>query len=359
MRIEQLTFTRFVAALAIVIYHYGSGSYLFNGDDYYFIFRQANLGVSYFFTLSGFVMIIAYGSRGPVNFFEYLKNRMARIYPVYLLALFWLLCIDKFNFDPVDLFLNVIMIQSWFPGKAMTLNFPGWSLSVELFFYSVFPLLLNAVYSKLKWQINALWIIVFWIVSQIVVHRVSQGTLGIPGFSVSDLSYHPILHLNEFLVGNITGLLFLNKLKSYNRNYLPAIVGLFVLLIIALKFSHGYNLHNGLLCVIFAPLILLMTLSNDKITHFFSRKPFVFLGEISFGVYILQFPVWKFFADHKMELYLGLDPRLDFTRSFLIRLMILLVLATISYLFFEKPLRTRIQKLRMRGYLKYHRAATP
>jgi len=48
MRIEQLTFTRFLAAISIVIYHYGKNIFPFNHEITSFIFRQANLGVSYF-----------------------------------------------------------------------------------------------------------------------------------------------------------------------------------------------------------------------------------------------------------------------------------------------------------------------
>ena len=159
MRIEQLTFTRFIAAISIVIFHYGKGSYLFNNEYISFIFQQANIGVSYFFILSGFVMIIAYGNRENVNFLEYIKNRLARIYPVYLLAIFLVIIINLFkNLNILDLLLNLIMIQSWVHQKALTMNFPGWSLSVEMFFYISFPFLANRIYSNQNLKFNAIWI---------------------------------------------------------------------------------------------------------------------------------------------------------------------------------------------------------
>ena len=151
MRIEQLNFTRFIAAISIVIYHYGKEVSIFYNDYTSFIFRQANVGVSYFFILSGFIMIIAYGTREKINFLKYLNNRFARIYPVYLLAILLILGIKLFkNIDKIDLILNLSMLQSWIHNKALTLNYPGWSLSVELFFYLTFPLLFNYFYSKKK-----------------------------------------------------------------------------------------------------------------------------------------------------------------------------------------------------------------
>ena len=59
MRIEQLTFTRFLAATSIVIFHYGVKCYPFNNNEIAFIFKSADVGVSYFFILSGFVMLLA------------------------------------------------------------------------------------------------------------------------------------------------------------------------------------------------------------------------------------------------------------------------------------------------------------
>ena len=93
MRIEQLTFTRFIAAIAIVIFHFGKGIYPFGSGLLSTIINNANVAVSYFFTLSGFVMIIAYGaSNKMINARKYYINRVAKIYPVYFLSLLLMLC---------------------------------------------------------------------------------------------------------------------------------------------------------------------------------------------------------------------------------------------------------------------------
>jgi peptidoglycan/LPS O-acetylase OafA/YrhL len=92
MRIEQLTFTRFIAAVSIVIFHFGSGRFPLNILYPQFIFKQANVSVSYFFILSGFVMIVAYHKNSNIDFIAYMKNRFARIYPVYFIAIFFYYC---------------------------------------------------------------------------------------------------------------------------------------------------------------------------------------------------------------------------------------------------------------------------
>lgn len=347
MRIEQLTFTRFLAAISIVIFHYGKEINLFYNEYSSFIFKQANVGVSYFFVLSGFVMIIAYGNRDKINFFEYIKNRLARIYPVYLLAILLIIGINLFqNINKLDLLLNIFMLQSWIPEKALTLNFPGWSLSVELFFYVSFPILLNHFYSKQSLKYLTIWIVLFWIFSQIIFHLMLNGTLELSIYSTKDIPYYPLMHFNEFLIGNLAGLYFIKKLKNKQNNFQIPILLTILILIILLKFPFGLNYHNGLLSIIFVPMIILISLSNDTFTKLISKNIFVFLGEISFGIYILQFPVWSIFSDYRMQKYFGLNKEIDFTTSFFIRLIILILLASLSYLFFEKPIRNRIKKLR-------------
>ncbi|PWA04844.1 acyltransferase family protein [Flavobacterium psychrotolerans] len=347
MRIEQLTFTRFIAALSIVIFHYGQGSYLFNNKYLSFIFSQADVGVSYFFILSGFVMIIAYYNKKDVPFYDFIKNRLARVYPVYFLAIFLLLILKINSTSLEDLFLNILMIQSWIPGKATSHNYPGWSLSTELFFYLSFPFLFNYIYKKLTLKTISYLIILFCLFFQILFQLiVFYKIIEIPLYSNRDLNYLPIMRLNEFLIGNLAGLFFIKKLNIVNRNYNFHVFGVIALLLLVFKFPIDLNNHNGLLSVIFVPLIIFISLSKGKLSELFNNKVFVFLGEISFGIYILQYPVWCLINDYRLNKYLHLDNQDDFTLGFFIRLFFLVGLSSLSYLYFEKPIRNKIKLFR-------------
>jgi peptidoglycan/LPS O-acetylase OafA/YrhL len=343
VRIEQLTFTRFLAALSIVIFHYGKRSFLFNNEYVSFVFDQANIGVSYFFILSGFVMIIAYDNKN-IDAFDYLKNRLARIYPVYFIAIVLLIPIKLQYFNATDLLLNITMLQSWFPQKALKVNFVGWSLCVEMFFYILFPFLLNKLYSKTKLKFNFIWIISFWIISQILFHLIIFGIISPKIYSILDLYYHPLMHLNEFLVGNLAGLFFINKFQFYKKNYLPFILIFLIALLFLLKFPIGLNYHNGLMAIIFIPLILLISSSIDKFTKVFCNKGFVFLGEISFGIYLYQDFIWSLLTDYRIKKYFYLDKKADDTNSFMLRLFFLILISAISYLYIEKPMRNLIKR---------------
>ena len=130
-----------------------------------FIFVRANAFVSYFFILSGFIMIIAYGSKNSISLFNFFKNRFARIYPIYLLALMLLLLFNVRYNSPInysDLILNLFVIQAWIPGKAASFNPPGWALSIEIFFYLVFPFLFNFIYRKNKYKLLIYPVLFIW-----------------------------------------------------------------------------------------------------------------------------------------------------------------------------------------------------
>lgn len=343
MRIEQLTFTRFLAAISIVIFHYGKKSFLFNNSYVDFIFGNADVCVSYFFILSGFVMMIAYSSKTSIEPKVYFINRFARIYPMYLLALLIMLFL-QFRTNELDLsglFLNVLMIQSWVPGKILTVNPPGWSLSVEFVFYAIFPFIFNKCFNRYKPKQIFLYIVLFWILSQFIflilyyLFYVDKSTV------IKDFIMHnPLLHINEFLIGTLAGFIFIKKLQDKKKNYDFLILVFAGLIVLALKFSGVISFHNGLLAPLFIPLIIMISLNNGIITKVFQKKLFVFLGEISFGIYILQHPVYSLFSAYSVNKYLHIT---DPTAVFFIRFIILIITSSLAYVYVERPIQDKIK----------------
>jgi len=342
MRIEQLTFTRFLAAISIVIYHYAKHVFPFNHNSVEFIFRQANIGVSYFFILSGFVMIIAYKNKGKIEFRKFIKRRFARVYPVFFLAIIILLIYYTILGKPIDykgLLLNITIIQSWVPGKALSFNTPGWSLSVEMFFYLCFPFLFNHFYKKYTFKKLIFPVLVLFIVSQIVLHllRYSSFYDGYPSNSHDLTFFFPLMHLSEFLIGNLAGLFFIREIKV--KNYDLQITGLLIVILILLKFNIGINFHNGMMGFLFIPLIILISANNGYLTKVSNNKFLVFLGELSYSIYILQKPVYTWI--NGIMKYFNIY---NAVAIFYTSLIALLLFAAISYKFFEIPLRKMINK---------------
>lgn len=351
MRLEQLTFTRFIAAMAIVVFHFGSGAYPFNIPELQFIVHQAYLGVSYFFILSGFIMVVAYGSYEKIDPAVFLKNRLARIYPLLFLSVA-LLFLHTYLFDPAfrfgiikDAVLNLSLLQAWIPSKVLLFNGPAWSLSVEFFFYLIFPFLYNLVFSRKSLRTIAIVIILFWIIFQTAFFYLVKSPFneGYPSPNHALLFYSPFMHLSAFLAGNLGGLLFIKKFSGKTRNYDVAVILCATLLLLLLKYPTGMNYHNGLLAVVLIPFLLFMALNNGLITRLFNIRALVFLGEISFGIYILQIPVFRLTQSIVMELNITHDPKL----LFYISAVVLILFSALSYLFFEKPLRNCIKRIKL------------
>jgi|WetSurMetagenome_2_1015567.scaffolds.fasta_scaffold06840_2 peptidoglycan/LPS O-acetylase OafA/YrhL len=356
MRIEQLTFTRFLAAIPIVIYHFGSELFPYNANAFFFIVKQANLGVSYFFVLSGFVMIIAYSGNGQsaINPGKYYLNRFARIYPVYFLALMMLVLYyiirDK-SFTFTAFAMNLFVVQSWFPSYPLTLNGPSWSLAVEFFFYLLFPFLFNRIYTRYKFNKLIIPVVLFWIVSQTLLTLLNNSSFykGFPSHSHDLLFYFPLMHLNEFLIGNLGGLFLIKYRNKMITKTDIQILLLFVALIALLRFRLPFSYDNGLLAIVFVPFIILLSANNGFFTRVFTKKPFIFLGEISYGIYILQVPVYYWLQ--------GLLKFFGITQPyvlFYLPLAGLIATAGLSYVYFETPIRSFIKSLHQKRINQEH-----
>ena len=346
VRKDQITFTRFIAAIAIVIFHSGSAVFPFNHESVSFILKNANIGVSYFFTLSGFIMMLAYAGNDSINIPKYYKSRFARIAPSYYLALLLFLpfIVHKWAvYDYLGLFLNITMVQAWVPAKALSVNMPAWSVSVEVLFYLLFPWLFNLVYQRRRLWLILVGGVVFFLASQWLHQNLIDTNFsdGLGSASNNLIFYFPLMHLNEFVMGNIAGLLYIRYMSQRSRPNGPWIILSVVALLAILKFPIGISMHNGWLVIVFIPLMLFISSDDGVFSRLMSSRPMVFLGEISFGIYILQVP----FANFLYRIFLRYNIT-DENIIFYTYLIMLCLLAGLTFKFIETPLRKRINAFR-------------
>lgn len=325
--------------MAIVISHFNKDLFLYRIDYISNLFLRANVGVSYFFILSGFIMIVAYGQKNKIDYLEFYKNRFARIYPLYVLGLLLYLITRYHLFDGYKVLLYGLGIQSWIPGEAMILNFPGWSISVEFFFYLLFPVLYNYFYSKKN---KAIWIfaIVIWMVTQVFSNWYPTLEIykGPHTQSHEFLYYFPIWHVNEFLIGNLAGLYFIKNFRQ--KKYDLHILLLFLLVMVSLMFVPLFY-HNGLMALLFVPVIVLISSNNGWLTKLFSQKPLEYLGEISYAVYITHIPILYLLREFLRVQHCSFD----IDTVFVIYIIVMLICSAIFYQCIEKPMRNILRKI--------------
>ncbi|WP_276681366.1 acyltransferase family protein [Empedobacter brevis] len=354
MNTNQLTFTRFIAALFIVIYHFAGNLFVIENDFINVQREFLNLGVGYFYVLSGFVMMLAYGDRKIVNKKDYWINRVARVYPLHIFTLFTIIIVsilisinylEYYNFNVKSFLINALLIQSWIPEYSLGWNVPSWSVSVEMFFYFTFPFIYNFVIKRLSLVKLGVIFFMFWIISQIGMntfyHSNSYG--GYQSLDRYFLFYNPFLHFNTFLIGLWFGKLFKENYTKFSGNYDILIFVVFVACTILVYLLRDQFLHNGLLAIPFGILIILVALNTGGLTKLFNRKAFVYLGEISFAIYLLQNPVY--IALRKVFKVIGLNDNGYFV--FFVGLILLLIASHLTYKFVEIPMKNKIRNFKI------------
>lgn len=149
--IPALTGVRAIAAFLVFFHH-------FNQIDFAFPLRRTlnefHMGVTMFFLLSGFLICMRYFDSCELSetwFRKYIKNRIARIYPMYLLltvltfGLYFIFggeasVMNGFGSPLLLLVFNIFFIRGFFDDLKFTGVGQGWSLTVEESFYFLAPL---------------------------------------------------------------------------------------------------------------------------------------------------------------------------------------------------------------------------
>lgn len=322
-QINQIYFFRFLAAMMVVFYHFCPLSAPFS---------YGNEAVHFFFFLSGYILTLNYlganfGTRRELLKFYF--KRLARIYPVYLLALLFTILInlkaEQISVTWARFLPELVMLQSWF-GKS-SINSPAWSLSVELSFYLSFPFLLTFLKHRRTLQLISIAVGIY-------LMNTVAGYLLLPKFNNSKffLQYFPPVHLCTFTLGIIAGLFFLRnksrlteKIIHYKILFYFLSLVFFVFLCYTLGLSH---VNNGWLTPSYGLFIIALSLPS-RLTQLISSKIFVWSGEISYSIYILQAPVWIFF-------------KLFIPFPFMLYILLLIAVCGIVYQFYEVPLKSFI-----------------
>jgi len=153
--IRPLTGVRGIAACIVMVFHVGSAK--IGGP----LMRNGYLAVDLFFILSGFVMALTYTRNFEGNavfraYREFLIRRIARIYPLYVIATVIMGSLIAVGADDRAAFLtprvvvaNLVMMQTWLIGPS--LDPVAWSISTEWAAYLLFPLLVCLPLSRRAW----------------------------------------------------------------------------------------------------------------------------------------------------------------------------------------------------------------
>ncbi|GAB4016713.1 acyltransferase family protein [Spirosoma koreense] len=148
--LPALTGLRALAAYLVFLHHANPAP---TGSFAHRLFDQGYLGVSIFFVLSGFLIYHRYADvfleQKSWSWRIYLQNRFARIYPLYALILLVTVghafYVGRPPSAPV-LFLNLSLLKGFFNVYKFSGIPQSWSLTVEVCFYALAPLLFRLLH---------------------------------------------------------------------------------------------------------------------------------------------------------------------------------------------------------------------
>jgi peptidoglycan/LPS O-acetylase OafA/YrhL len=304
------------------------------------------VGVDIFFVISGYLIAGLIAKRKEDNSFSFVDfywKRIKRIIP----ALYFMLLITGvaayFIYIPSDinglaqalrksfLFLSNQHFGSGasYFGAANSENpvLHTWSLSIEMQFYLFLPLFL--IFIRNRYLIVASLIILtlctLW--SCYWLYVVENNTF---------VYFSLIARIPEFFVGVLASLAFSNKKFSKTTNLILSLIGV-LLIVLSLLFIHEGSAFPGILS--FLPTIgtgLLLISYDNPVAQFFSKKILVYIGELSYSLYLWHWPIIAF-----VRYKGGWAELTPFSIEELIFILIATVLlSVISYYLIEKPFRS-------------------
>jgi len=307
------------------------------------------LGVDIFFVISGYLIsyqiINEIKQHGKFSFLNFYKRRAKRILPVLFVVKLITLALGMIFFNPSNLIdLSYSAISSLFfvsnfyfwetsldYNSQRAIFYPllhTWSLSVEEQFYILFPLFLFFFQGKRL------------ILILISISTISFILANILSFFFDTLNFYLIItRIWEFAFGFFAAH---NHFYKKRNNFLEKVnmdlvhLALILILVLCIFFYDKNFKHPSIFTLIpvFSTFLLINCRSRSSIVYkLLSLKPIVFLGLISYSLYLWHYPIFSF-SQH-LELIEN-----NYFRKILIGLIIIL-LSIISYYFIEKKFRNK------------------
>jgi peptidoglycan/LPS O-acetylase OafA/YrhL len=338
---------RAVAIVPVVLFHAGVAGF---GGGY--------VGVDVFFVVSGYLitgLVAAEIREGRFSLVAFYERRVRRIFPALftvlcaasIAAVLWLVPADLQAFGrslaATALFASNLLFwreSGYFDAQAETRPLlHTWSLAVEEQFYIVFPLLLLLAWRVLRER----WVAV---PAAIVAVSFVASAMMVASAPV-DVFYLAHYRAWELLLGALAALGVFPALQRRGANALLAVAGLGLIAFAVFGYSRATPFPGAAaLAPGLGTLAVILAGSRDDaplVSRWLAAKPVVFVGLISYPLYLWHWPLLVFAS----RIAQG-EPDGVVTAALVAASV---VLATLTWRFIEQPIRRRGPGALMRGTL--------
>lgn len=311
--------------------------------------------VDLFFILSGYVISLTYQDRlaqltwRPM--LRFLLARIGRIFPLHAFALLYLAALVigiegiywMLGWSPHwrglswrmigDLVLQATLAQIWSREATFSWNIPAWSISAEMHVYLIFPLLAALLARKRRAAIALLC-------------AISTTIYGFILLSYRDLDILSPVALLRCLAGFSLGMALQNLHGALRvRARWHTVVQLVALATIATLLLSA--LHDVLLVPAFALLVASTASDRGLFARAVRGRLPQWLGDISYSVYLLNFPVLLTAGLFWPRLAALIPPGWETSARWFwmtLLVLVLVICATLTFRFVELPFRSRFRR---------------
>lgn len=277
-RFKELDALRGLAALMVVLFHFTMGT-----EEAEWGFKYGITGVDLFFMISGFVILLSLENIQKPG--QFIINRISKLYPTYwvsvsitfLVILLYQIYIQGFNSKIIPAYLgNLSMFQYY-------LNIPHldesyWTLIIEMLFYIFMYLLFRFGILKNISKIGLILMIIIVLLAYFPIH-----SSWIKAFFV----WIPLIQFWPLFFSGILFYKIITTHDSHLKHY-----GMLLLCLISqilLYFNSGkasYFIGFWEYALVLSFYFSLFTLFANRKLQFIVSKPTLFLGKISFALYL-------------------------------------------------------------------------
>jgi len=330
-RLRGFDSLRGVAAFAVVLFHFTTG-YESHFGPYsprpLFYAPHGHFGVELFFCISGFVIL------GTIERSSSMKRfaiaRFARIYPAFLVcALISLstILLAHFNFpglNPTDLLWNATMLTGLMGSPSIDPSY--WTLSHEVLFYAAVALVWSVCGGRRRLEVPCL----LWLATSFVGHCFPWVLLHHRLTVLLNIEY-----ANLFVIG-----MMLHYLSQGSRTWLtiPTLVAAALLSLFRPEFNQG-NLPQPAYVAMIVMFITVLWLIAHSRGRFLDIRPLVFLGEISYSLYLIH----QIFGFAVIRIFLRAGCWTD--AAICLTILLMIGLASCLRVWVEKPAERWIKNL--------------
>lgn len=332
-RLYNLDYLRGLAALSIMLYHYLSWTYgRFSSDT--FLGRIGIYGVSIFYMLSGLTLYHVYYKKMQMrknDLAEFYKKRFLRIFPLLWLVNGIVLVTSNKRFDLVDVILNLTGLFG-FVKWDVYFSSGIWSIGNELVFYAFFPFFVYFMKKKKLYMVLLSSLIVFLYLYFAFIILTNENTIESQWRNYTNPLNQVLLFLIGFLIGHYTEDIKIKRELSFL--FLISAVVIFVFYPVI---GDTISLVTSLNRLIFTVLILIICLTLYKLDFKLPtliHSPLLFLGEISYSIYLLHPIVWSV-ANKLLWNRLGFS-NFSIGYKIIITIIFCLLVSYVVYRYFER-----------------------